>query len=177
VGKRPRTRHSSSSAKTPFAKKEVKQPTQLEPAINNRPDILQALEESQPYFGHDGATTDYPLSPLWMLHRLDIIDKHRLLLIVACVLDHKMWWGADESDPIPDLRINSDPLEEGNPVAWFDFHGVTPPSNFHPNASLQIAINEPVVGRMRFESVVEVLKVFIGTVEGMVDFRFRPLFF
>jgi hypothetical protein len=48
------------------------------------PEALKIIEEAQPY-----KTLD---QNLWLLHQLDIVDKHRLLLTVAAHMDK---WGVD----------------------------------------------------------------------------------
>lgn len=63
---------------------------QYQSAIGNReiqkiaPNALDIIESVQPYVTPD--------QTLWLLHQLDIIDKHRLLLTVAIAMDK---WGVD----------------------------------------------------------------------------------
>ena len=72
--------------KSPFDKKGNRIPMQLQPAVSN-PEILGALETVQPYADVGYRPDDPVLNPLWALHRLNIIDKHRLLLVVVHTLN------------------------------------------------------------------------------------------
>lgn len=72
----------------------------IAPGIRDRR-ILDALVDVQPFteakYGHDPAADH-----LWILNRLDNIDKHRLLLAVVHRLDYRgVWWGSDEGDREP----------------------------------------------------------------------------
>jgi hypothetical protein len=66
----------------------------IQPGINDQ-HIIDALIEVQPFteakYGHDPAT-----NALWIVHRLNIIDKHRLLVTIAHTIDHDLpaWWAA-----------------------------------------------------------------------------------
>src|ERR1700683_2196431 len=77
------------------------------------PKILAALEECQPYTGPDGEIYPPDENFLWLLHRLNIIDKHRLLLVAICVLDiSQMWWDSPD-DPAPCVSvIDNAPIKE-----------------------------------------------------------------
>jgi hypothetical protein len=159
---------------TPFNKAGEIQPTQLKPAIR-RPEILSALEEAQPYYENGGPQE----SLLWALSRLNNIDKHRLLLVVACVFvpDH-MWWSSEEDDPAPTIRANIGPLKDGDRVAWFDFQGAEPPPGFDPHPTLQVSLLEGrtkhLIGKM---SVTNALHGLIYEVEwGVINRWFRGLF-
>jgi hypothetical protein len=75
-------------------------------------------------------------------------DKHRLLLLLLFfqVLDlHSVFWGDSASEPKP-IRwwFSRQPLEDGSPVAWFDFGPAELLPGFHPNLVLQVAIEEPL---------------------------------
>jgi hypothetical protein len=54
-----------------------------------RQDIIKAIRSVEPYEGGKGNG-----DTLWRLHKLDIIDKHRLLIAVAYTFKH---WGVDIS--------------------------------------------------------------------------------
>jgi hypothetical protein len=119
-------------------------------------------------------------SYLKALKDLNNIDKHRLLLVVACVFRPVgMWWSSEESDPKPTkIRAHIGPLKDGDRVAWFDFHGAEPPPGFDPHPTLQVAIIEAktnhLLGR---RSVIDALHGMIHTVEwGVVTRCFRELF-
>lgn len=166
---------------TPFSKKGDLTTTQLSPPIKD-PKILAALEECQPYRGADGEPAILDRNQLWWLHRLNIIDKHRLLLVVVCVLDsNQMWWGGNsDGEPAPGLRISTAPLKEDSPVAWFYWGDTEPPPHFNPHLSLTISLNEPeVFGNLRMFpiSLPQTLDAIIKWVEQEVVMAyFEPLF-
>lgn len=150
---------------------------QLSPAVEDSK-ILKALEETQPYKGADGRPRPYHRSPLWMVHRLNIIDKHRLLLVVACMPDiGSMWWGSGGREQGPDFRGRIVPAKNGEPVAWFDFHGREPPPDFDPHPSLVVTLNEGELAHITLTPLSGLLEVCCSWVEEyIVGERFRPLF-
>jgi len=161
---------------SPLNRAGVRTPTQLNPEVDS-PDILRLLEEVQPYVGVQGGPQDYWIDPLWILGRLNNIDKHRLLLVVLCILDvSEMWWGLPADFPSPDVEINPNALRDGDPVIWFDFHGRELPSGFDPHPALQITLSEfevPRIGRVPITSALENLCWWVD--DNILDWRFRPL--
>ena len=163
---------------TPFTNKGVLRGAELCPPVNH-PQVADLIEMCQPYRGVDGSPHPFNLSPLWRLHRLNIIDKHRVLLVVAAVLAwDQMWWGWNDSwGSSPKITVNTAPLKDGSPVAWFDFHGLEPPNDFDPHPSLQITFCEAEMPDLIGHPVTNVLETLCGWVEHtIVDWRFRPLF-
>jgi hypothetical protein len=150
---------------------------QLRPSIRNSA-ILEALERVQRHRGPDGNPAPLYDSPLWQLHRLNIIDKHRLLLVVVCVLDvDNMWWGLDDNDPRPSAELVIEPVEEGATVASFDFHGAEPPKDFDAHPSLAVAIHEGEVPGISLIPIHDVLNTLVWSIErGVVERHFRALF-
>jgi hypothetical protein len=142
--------------------------------------ILKVLEECQPYVGINGEPHPFNHSPLWRMHHLNIIDKHRLLLVVTSVLSwDKMWWGWGGKDwgPAPGVRLNLAPLQEGDPVAWFDFHGDEPPRDFNPHPAMHVSLHESEMVDLSFHPLDRVLDTFCWWVEyNVIEWRFRPLF-
>jgi hypothetical protein len=55
--------------------------------------------------------------PLWRVHRLDIIDKHRHLPLVSPYLRHSAY--APEGGTVEDVAQIAGPFEDGTPVARF----------------------------------------------------------
>ncbi len=143
--------------------------------------ILQLLDECQPYKG-DGSQEvsqfEAHRSPLWVLRGLNNIDKHRLLLVAACVLDiGSLWFGLPAGVPKPTLSLSAAPLKENSPVARFDFHGAEPPTDFNPHPALQIVVREPDIPRITHVNIIGALEMFCWWVEWhVVTLRFRPLF-
>jgi hypothetical protein len=162
---------------SPFDKKGQLFRARLIPPVSNA-QILDTLEECQPYRGPDGEPAAFTDSPLWQLHRMNIIDKHRLLLVVVCVLDvDNMYWGAAADDPAPSVQITIEPAEEGAPVAWFDFHGAEPPADFDPHPALAVALHEGEFPEISLLPIHNVLSTLVWWVEWhIVGMRFRPLF-
>lgn len=167
---------------TPFSKRGNLTATQLTPPVRSAR-ILAALEACQPYRGPGGEPVAVDRSPLWLLHQLNIIDKHRLLLVVVCVLNSdEMWWSGDAAMPAPKIKISTGPLEEGSPVAWFDWQGADPPVDFDPHPTLAVSMAEKVIAgklgdRLTPIRLVEVLQALCYAVEWeVVMLHFEPLF-
>lgn len=102
-----------------------------------RKDLAEAVESVQPY---NVSRFKPDRSPLCILNRLVNIDKHQLLLTVAGALKlDGMWWGTyDGIAPDPSLNLKS--LNDGNPVAWFDFKGTLPHPDFDPHLGIEICL-------------------------------------
>jgi hypothetical protein len=163
---------------SPFNKKGDFIGVDLVPPLK-RLDIRDALEKCQPYDTTLAPQHGIDQNPLWRLHRLNIIDKHRLLLVVVHVLDqHRLpWWEAEQGDPRPEVRLNQSPLEDGSPIAWFDFHGAEPPANFNPRIAFAVALNEPEFPGIPHIPLTEILTGVCWWVRWFMLTRcFRPLF-
>ena len=114
------------------------------------PQVIEAITEVQPYVSE---RENPAASPLSVLRRLRNIDQHRLLLVVVSVLDSgRMWWGSNDGDPIPRIRVSLLPVMEGEPVAWFDFRGEPPPKDFNPHLELKIRLNHGPRGSLEHEA-------------------------
>lgn len=144
----------------------------IEPEFNPRitdPKIRARIEDVQPYRGVNGELSDPRVNPLWVINRLDNIDKHRLLLVMACVPKVLgMWWGLPSHSMGPQVRINGHALNNGSPVAWFDFLGSKPPTDFDPHPAIEIMLNEAGVKRMLRWSIIEALDNLVWWVEDFV---------
>jgi hypothetical protein len=149
----------------------------IRPQIN-RPDILTALDDVQPYQRHD---LNMWLDSLWLVHHLNRIDKHRLLLAVAGVLnidDHPPIWTLDKGVPSPNTWFNYGvALKDGDPIARFDFGEYEAPDNFKPGIALSVILNEgPADGWLRYQDVVSVLRGLRGLLTQRLNEHFVPLF-
>lgn len=147
------------------------------------PKILGLLNECQPYAG-DGTEHRSPFdahgTPLWHLKKLNNLDKHRLLMIVACVLNiDTMWWGTRTGERSPKCFLNTVPVKDGTPVAWFDFRGAEPPADFDPHPSLKIVVREPddapALSHIEVGGAIENLCWWVEW--QVLNMRFAPLFF
>lgn len=177
-GKQPVEKTQFPVRESPFNKNGVRLPRpNLTPEVDSLK-ILDALEAVQPYVAPHIAG-DAKTSPLWMLHRLNNIDKHRLLLVLVSVTNiREMWWGWDDVwGRAPHVKINSSALKDGSPIAWFNFHGAGPPEDFNPHPAVQITIDESDTPRLRNVRIADVLNTFISWVEyDILDQHFRGLF-
>ncbi len=121
--------------------------TQLVPGVRSAV-VLDALEATQPYRGPDG-TIDAQgalTHPLYALAELSNIDKHRLVLVAAAVLDvSNMYWGLPKDFPPPKFALNPGVLQNDGPVAWFDFGPNEAPEEFDPHPAVQVSLREPEV--------------------------------
>src|SRR5207248_1132434 len=107
-------------------------------------------------------------STLWVINELCNIDKHRLLLgmIHSVNTDDLGWWGLPEGVESPGFWYNLAPLEIGDVVARFDFHGAPAPADFDPHISLAVALDEGPAGHwIRLRKVDELLS---GLLAGLV---------
>jgi hypothetical protein len=149
---------------------------QLDPTVRSHA-ILEALEAAQPYSRMDGAPQDARSMPLWAINKLNNIDKHRLLLVLAYELDkHNVWWELPVDAPSPSVTVSTRALEEGAEVASFRF-AEGAPTGFRPHLSVQIALREDETPRYRHENLLNVLDIFRWCVEEwIVEYNFRPLF-
>lgn len=136
---------------------------------------LKLLTEVQPY-----SRSPHPeFHQLQYLHDLNRIDKHRLLLVITCVLDtDQVWWGLPGEVPTPRVRVRPGPLTDEDTALWFDFGTHTPPPDFDPHPALTIKLAEgPPDGPFRKNSLTNSLDLIRYYVqERVVDHRFRPLF-
>jgi len=113
--------------------------TVIRPGLT-RPDLARAVESVQPY--QDTQTTAEARShPFWRLNNLCRVDKHRLLLVVATVLDiGNMWWGLP-AEVTCSPRVITSQLEDNALVAWFKFSG-DPGPHFDPHLAMSVSLFE-----------------------------------
>lgn len=115
-----------------------------QPAIQC-PDLLDVLDEVQPYnavktFFGPNATVDQDW--LGVIHRLDIIDKHRLILVAVITPDmNDLSWATHSALAGQTFEVYRQPLKDGSPVARFPFRW-PPPDDFDPHPALRVALNE-----------------------------------
>lgn len=140
--------------------------------------VLQAVDAVQPYKRAAGQLRD--ADPLRVLNLLANIDKHRSLHLTFAGLNlDAIWWGSDEGDPTPGCRLAFGPLEDNQPVAWFDFGEREPSPNFDPHFSLEIRLAEPLPGLWDTThiSVPNLVQMLYNEVEHQVLSRyFAPIF-
>lgn len=109
------------------------------------PSALEAIEGIQPY--HRG--TAYAEDPLWVIHELDRIDKHRRLNLTACAVGgvgiggSEGYMGSVQMEKVG----HSGPVEDGTPIVIMT---VSPDSHFELNISKEIALAEPAIPQREF---------------------------
>jgi hypothetical protein len=145
------------------------------------PQILDCLDKSQPYARSDGTIKslgDAHTNALWLVKVLNNIDKHRLLLATVCALDiEQMWWGLPAGYNKPVSRLNAADLEDGSPVAWFDFGGPEAPPDFNPHPSLKVVVREPEAPAVSHREIGSALEGMCSWIESQViGAMFAPLF-
>lgn len=146
---------------------------QIDPGIQ-RQDILDGLEAVQPH--NRGGPW---VSQLWMVNELNRIDKHRLLLAVATVLNaDTLAWGLDGGVPSPTYWFPVGlPLEDGDVVARFRFRGSIAPRDFEPSLRLQIGLSEgPEGNQYRNQSLPSLLTGLAISISSSIDLHFTHLF-
>jgi hypothetical protein len=143
-----------------------------------RQDILDAVEAVQPYADRGNPADSPLLNLLWPLHRLNIIDKHRLLVVVVHTLNlGETYWGWGGDNPAPTFYFHPVAVEEdGTVVASFDFHGHQPLAEFRPNAALHLVVNEKTLPNLTLDGVENFLDSVIFHVELKLTTVFGRLF-
>jgi hypothetical protein len=115
--------------------------------------------------------------PLWLLSDFCRIDRHRLLLVLVCMLDvENIWWGLPEGVTSPKVRLRvGGTIADDDEVAWFDFGETVPGPDFDPHLALTVRLNEgPFVTRTN--PLVAFLEGLRWSVEDHTVAAFRPLF-
>ena len=88
-----------------------------------------------------------------------------------------MWWGLPAGAKDSLYKLSTLPVKDASPVAWFDFQGAKPPSDFDPHPSLQIVVQEPDAAGVSWTPIGGVLDTLCWWVEWhILGMRFRPLF-
>ncbi|MCA1701809.1 MAG: hypothetical protein LC808_00475 [Actinobacteria bacterium] len=162
-----------------FNKAGQRAPARIKPHIR-RADIRDLVEQMQPYSAPQ-LPNPGPFvmeHPLWLLHDLDITDKHKLLLVIVAMPQvSTLGWAAH-----PDLLSLDLPwveLQEGAPVARFQFRGNEAPSDYNPKPPIQIMLNEPAAIGWTLTDFLETLVLYVEReVLGVPPFPigFRRLF-
>jgi hypothetical protein len=142
-------------------------------------DALKIVRELKPYKGGNDA--------FWGLHQLDVIDKHRLLLVVGAAfrtmtLTHTAMH-PDSTEPLSldtTLRMNGIfPLKDGDELtrsrlliqeSFGDLAGVT--INVEPKFTFDVVLHE--LGIVETEPLVPLLNKFAGAVDETITL-FTPL--
>ena len=107
---------------------------QISPGVSK--ELRKILDEVQPYKLAKPANHD-----LMVLHRLDINDKHRQLLITVLGVRHFGWFG--EADP---TLVNLGPYQDGSEVCRFPYADLEDQENFSPTFSFAVRLNEAEAG-------------------------------
>jgi hypothetical protein len=143
------------------------------------PRAIKAIDALQPYRGGN--------DQLWQLHRLNIIDKHRLLVTVGSTyrsfdLGREITRGMREMaadvpwlKDVPDVTLHLRPAEKMFPLKAGDELFITAPdSEPDPETQFQfeVALHEP--GIIEHGPVVETLQQMVELVDGLIP-TFRPL--
>ncbi len=122
------------------------------------PKAQAIVEGFQPYQRGQAFRDD----PLWLLHHLDILDKHRALHVCAAWTDSLLWdpdrsvncdFSVDFSQP-PQVVVNAGPVEEGTEIGRALLRPLDPTREMyvHPQNSLRIAFS-PGIGALQYEPV------------------------
>ncbi len=141
------------------------------------PAVKDAVEVIQPYKRQ--VLGEAKRDPLWILNELCNIDKHRLLLVIVCVLNtSSMYWGTSADQPIPRLRLKTGPLKDHDEVAWFAWDNWIPKPDFDPHLSLTVKLNEgPPATMISQWRVMELLTALYSVVEhSVVGMKFGQFF-
>jgi hypothetical protein len=139
-----------------------------------RQEAIDAIDRAKPYKGGDDT--------LWCLHRLNIIDKHRLVLLIGSGLQHvdithRRYETGGESrfQEVLVQPVNRLPLVKEGDILWTD---VATPDMPWPHVDYQlqftfdIALGEPEV--LKGKSLLETLQQTCDLVDNLIS-SFEPL--
>jgi hypothetical protein len=107
---------------------------QISPGVSK--ELGKILDEVQPYKRPKPAHHE-----LAVLHRLDISDKHRDLLVTVVGVEGVSWFG--ENEP---TTFNTGPYQDGTEVCRFPYSSTNSEDQFHPVISFIVRFNEPAAG-------------------------------
>jgi hypothetical protein len=102
-------------------------------------EVRRLVEQLQPFADGAGAA-----DPLWQLHHLAVIDRHReitLLAAVVAALDVG-WTRTDPSDDDPDIRFYVPAVAAGELLLRLPSPEQEPTARFDPNFELTVVIGE-----------------------------------
>lgn len=130
--------------------------------------VLAQIKWLQPYRRAGEAET------LWIVHNLDVIDKHRHLNLVSAAVDRTDW--AAIGGKVTDIQPNYGPFEDGTPVVRYKMVK-EPDSQMYMNThfAFDITLGEGTgLAGVSVSALLEHLLVEIGGVVGLFDRFFRP---
>jgi hypothetical protein len=107
---------------------------QINPGVPKK--LRELLDEVQPYKRPKPAHHE-----LAVLHRLDIIDKHRELLVTVLGLEGVGWWG--EIEP---TRFSDGPYHDGSEVCRFPYSSTNSENEVNLTISFAVRFDEPAAG-------------------------------
>jgi hypothetical protein len=107
---------------------------QINPGVPK--ELREILDEVQPYKRPKPAHHE-----LAILHRLDISDKHRELLITVIGIQSLGWFGE-----IQPTGFNPGPYDDGAAVIRFAYSDTSSKDEFNPNFTFAVRLNEPAAG-------------------------------
>jgi hypothetical protein len=98
----------------------------VEPLIS--PEAFTSLEELQPYNAANIAGKEPTSSNLWIISKLDIVDKHRMLVVVGKFFRTiDLCYTFNDGDPVKvDVDDTWRPLEDGTKIASIDLAKLSP---------------------------------------------------
>jgi hypothetical protein len=139
---------------------------QISPGVSK--ELGKILDEVQPYKRPKPAHHE-----LAVLHRLDISDKHRDLLVTVVGVEGVSWFG--ENEP---TTFNTGPYQDGTEVCRFPYSSTNSEDQFHPVISFIVRFNEPAAGpwSRTFGAADFVRRRLLVYVEEEVLPRFRSFF-
>lgn len=132
------------------------------------PKVMTQVKWLQPY--RRGGDQD----PLWLIHLLDIIDKHRRLNLVSPSITASQW--ATDGGNVEDIEMPFGPFEDGTPVARFRLVPTrdAPPMHVETKFTFDVAFGEgQPLARMPVMLMLENLLVYTGFVVARFDRFFR----
>jgi hypothetical protein len=147
--------HASDTRKNPYTGQIEARPCEVAGGIH--PDALDIIKRVQPYNGGDEG------DKLWRIHELDVIDKHRYLILSVTSLS---WYGRNITDADSEItgRWFARRMEQGKPVLRITYatpqHEINP--SFHFGVDIAFDEDIPRLIKQPLHMVVQELVTFTG---------------
>jgi hypothetical protein len=141
------------------------------------------IKGMQPYQGHaNGIAIEPKNHPLWVLYRLDVIDKHRVVLATSRLVALKSLTISGPDDTEPEVFDYSDQLrwqhfKEGAKLFELvlpDGEALHPEVHFHAQCANRVQLRETGLEEADQLPVVALLEVLISYVSNTVVLRLAP---
>lgn len=142
-------------------------PVTIRPSV--REEIRRLVEHVQPYSGTEAGQW------LWQLNELDVVDKHRHLIVTMSAID-TAWTATPDASELPLIKLLPAPLAHNEVVATVTYPVSRNEPDPHLHFQLGVRFDRSVGARFDRQPLRSVLGNIIWTVEDEVVPLFAPFF-